>query len=389
MISFKSAARPAGPPRRTWIAPGIAGVAVLAVACTVAASSPPPAAASRTVPEYYIAGSGFISPPYTYLPQDLGIYQTASARLVARLKVPANHPDVVGVSVAASDRTFLYAVDGRSPGASLYLARLNPSTGKVSYQQVPAALPAHTQLQGVALSPDGKRVAFVAAVGIFSERYQLTVIDVGSGASRTWTASRHAGRSDTFANLNGYPLSVSWADDNVTVAFNWFALRPGRGFNVLVGSGLRLLDTAASSGGSLIRDSRVAVRYVLKEIKVKPRGRSYIPATAAGYLSGVALLEPGGRSVVAGIRPFPDGADGEFAAFSATSGHLTSITDRRPARTWDLPKATLQVLWTSSDGKTLIVLDPPGHPGKIAILRDGRLTVLPKPARAILPVAAW
>jgi hypothetical protein len=48
-----------------------------------------------------------------------------------------------------------------------------------------------------------------------------------------------------------------------------------------------------------------------------------------------------------------------------------------------------QVLWASSDGRTLIVLNPPGHPGRIAVIRGRQLTLLGQPLKVVFPLAAW
>lgn len=50
-----------------------------------------------------------------------------------------------------------------------------------------------------------------------------------------------------------------------------------------------------------------------------------------------------------------------------------------------------EVLWASSTGSTLVVYEPPGHATRIAIVRDGQLTLLPRLPRfgKVFPGAAW
>ena len=53
------------------------------------------------------------------------------------------------------------------------------------------------------------------------------------------------------------------------------------------------------------------------------------------------------------------------------------------------PGDGMAVLWASRSGRTLVVSGPPGHPDRIAVVRQHRLILLPGSARIAFPAAAW
>ncbi len=390
----------AGRARGNWLAPVLAGVAVFAIVVAYAVLTSLPRShrpggsthpvAIGNVPAYYLAATGRIDPPYSFVPRSAGIYATATGARLARLVLPGGRSYVAAASAAADDRTFLYAVVNdslRLTNPLFYIARFDPATRKLTEHAIGAPLPSPADLDGVALSPDATKVAYAYRWGTFRKYFGISVYDLKTRAIHTWTYFERSGNTEGFGNLQGYPLTLSWASDGVTLAFNWFGLVPGHDGMQLVDSGLRLIDTA-SPGIKLLADSRVAVRYELTELKIG-LGRAYIPATAAGYLSGVAVLTPNGRTVTAGLRPLGTVRSGELASFSAASGKVERLWDRRSMVAYDQPGGSMQVLWTSSDGRKLVVMNPPGHPGRLGILDGRRVVLLPRPAKIVLPIAAW
>lgn len=324
----------------------------------------------RSVPRYYIAltSTAPVSPERRHF---AGIYATQTGALVASISAPAPHYAFVDVSAAASDRTFALAAKayprrGFAP-TRFYLARFQSADRTVSLTALDAArIPAGASFDGFALSPDGRELAFAyeqsGAGGSAAE--VLKVLDVASGTVWTWTSTQG---SVAGAGLEPHPLS--WSAGGRTLAFAWHATDPQA-------SGVRLLRIASHVPG-LVASSRLSVR--LNTAADQPDATGLIPSSA--------MLAPGGR-VVAAAETGRSGAAGGFREFSAVTGDLTRTLWWKPIPS-NTPANGMAVLWVSPSGRTLIVSGPPGHPDRIAVLREHRLILLPAAARIALPAAAW
>jgi hypothetical protein len=383
---------------RRWLAPVAAGVAVLAIvlAAVVVAgrpharpAGPDNATAPAGIPAYYIA---MISKPARTLtsPQSAGIYSTAAGKLIARITPPAprgSAGSVIAVSAAADDRTFLLTVADQftteHKELRFYLAKFDPATRQVSLATVPATVPAQAELEAVALSPDGAKMAYAFTQTANPRHFDLTVLDLKTLRSRTWTSPSQSGSTPDFEDLYPDPTSLSWANNNTALAVAWRGPLPPPGSRKFTASGVRLLDTARPGDtGGLVAHSHLSVPFV------RTRSHPNFAATPAGYMPNNALLAPGGRTLVAGIRSFSNRVCG-FDRFSAVTGRLEGTADRGPCTSPDNLAGTLTVMWTSTDGRTLVVMDPPGHAGQIGVVHGDRLTLLPQPHGVDFPLAAW
>ena len=372
-----------------WMAPVAAAAAVLAIAAgvtavaglTSGASGPEQAAseaAMRNVPAYYIALTG-ARPPGQDHRHLAGIYATATGALVAAIAVPRPYTTFAGVSAAADGRTFAVAAEayqsGRLSAMRFFLVRFNPVSHAtrliaLAMPRVPAA----ASLDGFALSPHARRLAVAFEPSIAAPRLtqEVRVLDFSTGATRTWTSSQ-----GTIAGGTPDPRSLSWADNDITLALNWTGCRrTDRGAVVPAISGVRLLNTR-NPGSDLVAASRLAVR--LYAINGHP--------SPTGLVPGLAMLTPNGRRVVAAVTTRP-GTTGGFAEFSVATGHLLGKLGWSSLQ--PVPGGVpMEVLWASEPGRTLLVSSPPGHPGRIAVIRGNRVTLLPSSSRIALPAAAW
>lgn len=357
----------------------VAGVAVLGSIGRSPGGSPGGLSSSvlRSVPRYYIAltTAAPVSPDRRHF---AGIYATKTGALISSISVPAPHRAFVDVSAAANDRTFALAAKayprrGLAP-MTFYLASFRPSDRSVSLRALTAAtIPGDASFDGFALSPDGRDLAIAyeqsGTGGSVTE--VLKVIDLASGTAWTWTSTQ-----GTVAGAGLEPHPLSWSAGDRTLAFAWRASGQAASHGTSPASGVRLLRIASRVPG-LVASSRLSVRLNTAANQPDPSG--LVPSSA--------MLAPGARVVaVAGVSP--SGTQGGFREFSVVTG--------RPARTlwWKpvpagTPAEGMAVLWVSRSGRTLIVSDPPGHPGRVAVLHEHRLTLLPASVRIALPAAAW
>ena len=372
-----------------WLAPVAAAAAVLAIAAGVTAvaglnhgaSGPQQAAAAaavRAVPPYYIALTG-TRPPYQDHRRLAGIYATATGALIASVAVPRPYTTFAGVSAAADDRTFAVAAEaypaGRLPAVKFFLVRFNPVSRATRLVALAMPrVPARASFDGFALSPHARRLAVAFEPNGAAPRLteEVRVLDITTGATRTWTSSQGA-----VAGGTPDARSLSWADNDITLALNWIGCRrTDRAAVVPALSGVRLLNTR-KPGTDLVAASRLAVR--LYNIEGHP--------SPTGLVPGAAMLTANGRRVVAAVTTRP-GTTGGFAEFSAATGRLLGKLGWRSLAS-EAAGVPMNVLWASKSGSTLLVGSPPGHPGQLAIIRGTRVALLPSSSRITFPAAAW
>ncbi len=331
-----------------------------------------------SVPRYYIAPAGTKKPypGHTFI---AGVFATSTGAMVAGVRAPGGRT-VADVSAAADDRTFAIATQEPHytipPATSFYLAHFHRPRGELSLTRLAGLrVPEGATFDAFALSPDGSKlaVAYEPNGNPASLTTELRILDVRTGKVRTWTSSQGAVEGDT-AN----PWSLSWAADSNVLAFNWYGFsRAHQGPDLLPASGLRLLDITRP-GTDLVAQSCQSVRIYTRDAN---------HATSGGYLSDILMLTPDGETVVGAVHAF-SGPDFGFAEFSAATGRLTRRLDWGPSGEPATGGPT-DVLWSSPDGRALVVYAPPGHSGRIGILRAGRLRLLPQSARIEFPGAAW
>lgn len=358
--------------RRRWLAPAAAAAAVLAVtigiAVTAALPRPPVSRGpnSQQVPAYYIAlpAPGSLGP--------IGIYATKTGHLVTRVRF---HGDSTAslVTAAANGGTFAIVAGQRHP--NLLIARFSSKLRMVAVSALSAlAFPANARIEALALSPDGTKLAvgFRGDVRDRSGKHVLDVIDLKTGQVRTWTSAH--GEIGVFYTL-------SWAADDTTLAFNWFAgWQTSQSKPLLPGSGVRLLDTAGPAR-DLMASSRLALPYTVRPNPFSPKKDE---ATVSAGVVTAPWLTPDGKTIVLPVIKL-DLKHAGFASYNAATGKVERAFGNGP---YD-PTGTEQILWVSRDGQTLVVYGAAGHPGTLGVLRGGHFRSLPTPLAADLTNSGW
>ena len=270
---------------------------------------------------------------------------TATGTALATVSPPRPYRTFSWVSGAADDRTFVLAAQPWVPGASavrnaneptkFFLLRFDPATGAAPLTALPITEKQGYRVIGLALSPDGSKLAVVLATPHQpQESRKIQVFTLATGAQHDWT---WAGRG--WVGTQGFGQPLSWAADGRTLAFQQWT---GDHLDV------RLLDSAAP--GSSLRSARPAVAV-----------------RSSNNDGSNSLLTPDGRTVIyapmqstTSYTPFRIREKLNFAEFSASTGKLVRTLDP-----WWFSLGVggipyQQVLWTNSSGATLIVISPPG-----------------------------
>jgi hypothetical protein len=375
-------ARGARGARRSWsfgsawrrrLAPAAAAVAVVVVAIAAVTvsrvmhnSAPvpsPPATvtisslvASGQVPRYYVAINGA---------GDAVVVATATGTTLATIRPPADST-IVAVTAAADDRTFildeqLYAVPETSANQAVqtrnfYSFRLN-SAGQPGALDQFLTLPAGQKVTGIALSPDGSKLA----LAVERSQHNLGINVYGlphSSPFRTWTAT-----AGTIGYGTDDAKSLSWTEDGSTLAFAWGST-----------NGVRLLNLKASSD-NLLTASRAA-----------------FDGTSQGWACMFnPLLTPDGKTLVCGARVWsPDSISNDqigYAEYAVATGKLVRVLGQRLTG----PQGPY-LTWTNASGSVLIAaIQADAESARITfgVVTGNRFVPLPWPAGLSVLSPAW
>lgn len=283
-------------PRGGWLIPLTAAVAVIAVAAVLVAVKRPPAtgpkasavpgssrsAASASsadpeaLPAYFAAISGFESvasvspgssgPAKNPRPDSVVVGDTLTGRRLASVAPPAGGT-FVAVTGAADDRTFvldsvqLTPIIMRTQQPTWQVLTIKPGAAEVTrLTRLSLALPEAADVIGIALSPDGAKLAVFyemprtgqAGFPYFGP-FTLALYSVPGGALlRSWTGTdpNHGGFAYGSDLTNGSTL-LSWTSDGRRLAFDYRSTTAPT-------SSLYLREVNLSSpGADLFADSKV------------------------------------------------------------------------------------------------------------------------------------
>jgi len=397
--------------RPAWVAPLAAAAAIVVVAVasatagsmlarSVPAHPTDPAgvtqggpASSATAVQGMAESRAFtgVPPYYVAVKNSSEAVVRATATGATLATIPTRTP-FVGVTGAADDRTFVLDAQRQVMGPTVlwpqqpkfYLLRLTASGAEKSFTQLTLpALPNGVSVTGLALSPDGGKLAIEVDRQLAGnpEFLAIRVYTLATGTSRAWSTNGLEDSEDptgfTGSGVDG-AASISWAANSRTLAFDW---QDDSG-----GYGVRLLDTGAS-GGNLITDSRLAVTEFILTAKAPPM-------PPPDYFSSCvtdAIMSADGSSVVCG---YATGTLRSANAYRTTTGFIRYST--KTGKTEQVYGVStfngqsggdISVWWTNATGKTLI-----GGIGTPSGIRVGVITgqtFTPLPGSGGLGAVAW
>jgi hypothetical protein len=393
-----------------WLIPVTAAAAVVAVAATLVAVKSPPRAAHKTsagpaasrsaapastaapadpeaLPKYFVAisdleisplpAAGQSGPAKDPKPDSVVVGETLTGKRVATITPPTGST-FVGVTGAADGRTFvLDSVQiARVPGLlsatqqrTWYLLRIRPGAAPVTtVTRLNFPVPSAADISGVALSPDGTKLAMfyqVARTGDgfpYSGPFTLAVYSVATGAVlRSWTGANPSHGSLGYGS-NELPDSnnlLTWTSNGQRLAF---AYRNSNGPDASLY--LREVNLAGPRG-SLFTDSTVAAKIAVSTTN----GRYQIWCDSLGItgdgrsaVCGAELPKtpPVGATLDALTKPAPwtgcaaptDPVYPGFAEISLTGDRLARVLYEFKPECMGAGAAT--ILWSSPSGDTVL-----------------------------------
>lgn len=433
---------------RSWMGPVTAAAAVLAVGVSLVlirgipnARVVPPSgspAAPGVPPPYYVAIAGSQAGWYAYAPlsgaappaNHLVVGATFTGRSLATV-APPRGAWFTGVTGAADDRTFV--VDTRpTPSQSAgtqfvtaprtwYLLRISPGAApgyRLTRLPVPVT-PRGTGVVGMALSPDGTKLALALQPGMLTSkpgREVLRIYSVVTGAVlRSWSVPANGiGGGEDLAGGDNHTI-LSWADGGRVLAFNYgWTTGPQAGPKGTPGRDkllkedrnyqqVRTLDLSRP-GTDLLADSRViwsTSAPVYSDAATSPltcNTSLVITADGATVVCGAEgdLRNPGAMSG-GECPPIPPWNVRGFLEYSATTRKLTRVIGRWQTSCLANGTRDVAVLWAGASGSPVLgyMLDRQPGAGTQQVSDIGVFTVsgyrpLPNlPSGATALTTAW
>jgi hypothetical protein len=298
-------------------------------------------------------------PPYfvTLTPSGASVNLTVSGAAVATIRTSLPGGTVVAVTAAGDDRTFVLAEQGQDRKAvTFYQVQLGPSGRPSAPTRLPMSVTDGNTMTGLALSPDGAKLAIAVAPG--GGVQQVRLYPIHGGAGRTWSATGGT-LGEHFSSW-----SLSWPASQRTLAFNWSAGQT---------TSVRLLNLG-TAGGSLLAASRPAVTLA----KTAELGQTQ-------YQCQVMTITPDGSAIVCPSSTITDIAKNGtmtystgFPEFSVTTGRLIRITGHWPRKQNDPFVYTM--FWSGASGQVLIGMIHSAGRDWVGVISGNRFTPLNVPS---------
>ena len=361
-------------------AAAVIAVAVSAVLVAGPKLTPVPAAAPVTaaVPRHYLTFTFVPDKQFHDLPvTEAVIRDTASGKITGTVKITTkSFPASVAADAASDGRSFILAIAENAPKDEYRFFRLPVSaSGKPGHlTEFPAyPVPVNAYLAGIALSPDGTRLAVSFSYGLGATnsgpaKYMVgavEVINLVTGTVRTWTATMQQGHWYQ-------PGQPSWADGNRMIAFTWQQAK-SMSNNAMTMEGVRLLDTTAP--GNNLADARMimpkkAVSGTINSVLITPDGRDVLVATSRNshgtVLVQISEVPTAGAGPVRVLRTETARATATTQGTLSASGQVLSLA---PGGRYALVQC-IQFGWLDLDSGrfTPLPAHSPTPPGQIAII---------------------
>ena len=344
------------------------------------ATSPEPAV-FRQIPRFFLTWPGDNPGP-------VQVRATATGKVLGTVPVPKPAKTISQIASAGNGRTFILAAS-RGPlinkipsegPTRFYRLVLSPSgrPGRLTLLPIPTET---QQIRGLALSPDGSRLAVALAPQILSTgATRIRIFSLATGAEHEWVwpGTGEIGWLAGYISQEGTAWSLSWTADSRTLLFVTDADIRHREIKQV-----RLLNTA--DAGSNLRTASTRVPIPDNELSANNVHHPFL-------LSQAPFITGDGRTVVAPAtrslpRPHPAQHRGRPAPYLEDMIYKFSVQTGKIVRTLHDRKLVYdngsQILWMNPSGTVFITSEPTEsyHPPRsgsvIGILTPTSFTPLP------------
>ena len=372
--------------RPAWVAPLAAAAAIVIVAgggviahSLLATSGTHRSSASGATARRASAGSHAGVPPFYVAAVSSSLTVVRATWTGATLARITTRTPVVGIAGAADGRTFVLDEQRSIMGGQVrwvgqpafYLLRLTASGTEESLTRLAVpAIPKGAVVSGLALSPDGSKLAVDVDSGGWPQARLMEIMTytLATGASRSWSTSGMT-NADAPSGFTGSGTdgaqSISWTADSRTLAF---------GVENASSTGVRLLDTAAG-GTDLMADSRLAII-----VRNKDLGRSLKTAAPPYYFVSCitdAMISMDGSAIVCGYSTTVGNTTTMgFAQYSTVTGKMNRVVGLVH---FDGHAPTgISLYWVNSTGTIAIGTSENAGRGRVGVVSGDTFTPLPR-----------
>ena len=369
-------------PRPRWrrlLPPLGAAAAIIAIAAAILATTTHPnhgsgTSAGHKAAKLVYAEGGRVPPYYLWIStqgnsnftgaQYAAVRLTATGALLGSVTASAPGGTVAAVTGAADDRTFvLDEQTWANPSSNgnqaweprtFYVLHLSAAGKPGPVTRLPISMPYGEVLSGMALSPDGTRLA-IGMGNVSKTNTNLTVLKLyavpAGKVLRTWYAN------GTIGNSGDDPEALSWTSDQRTLGFDWLGNTEG------TEQGEWLLDLT-KSGTNLIANSH----HALSNMTSTPLA-----------CDEDQIITPDGSAIACGAA---NSSSSGFEDFPTTKGKPAQILAE-----WSGNGST-EVLWSNASGSVMIGTGPGSD--NVGMVTAGTFTPLPGPISEVwIDEGAW
>jgi hypothetical protein len=252
----------------------------------------PSAAAEAGLPRYYAVASQAGTPA-------LQVRSSATGKIVSTVAGPTGcMPDTYQVATAGDDRNFIFSCLVTATRKNrFYRLRISSRGVPAPVTSLPVPLVASAFVTGLALTPDGRRLALGLQRGAGAV---IEVVTLATGAHQAWSGPKM-----------GRPTLLTWADHEREIGF-W-------------SEGLRVLNLAKP--GSNLASARLALSIfhqaeLVQEAMLSPDGTTIIADVAYNFPHGKI---PAKTSAIGGIAEVAAGSGKTERLFIAQHVHGNAI----------------------------------------------------------------
>jgi hypothetical protein len=356
------------PGRKRRLALLAAGAAIIAIAATIVAITFHPSHRSGTsaghqAPKLVYAEGGRVPPYYVWISSQgnsnftgaeyAAVRLTATGAVLGTVTASAPGGGVMAVTGAADDRTFVLDEQTWVSSSSnanqaweprtFYVLHLSEGGKPEPVIRLPISMPYGEGLQGMALSPDGTKLA-IGMDNVSKSDTNLIVLKLYSVPAgkllRTWSADGTIGNSGEDAE------ALSWTSDQRTLGFDW--LGNGQGTE----QGEWLLDLT-KGGTNLIANSRQALSNMTSTPLACDEDQ---------------IVTPDGSAIACGAA---NNSSSGFEDFPTTKGRPAQILAE-----WS-GNGSAEVLWSNPSGSVMVGTGPGSD--DVGMVTAGTFTPLPGP----------